>query len=263
LILQMNTLEERLVLKEDRYDLHEELTYIQSFSSHLSQQVYRELDFMAEYLLGQSEHNLSNIRVMNRLKVMTEDKEAEINVLREMVTDLQRKRAVYIPIRDDVIDSAVADFVNTRTTELPFTREDHGVYVFGSKRVFVKLEQGRIISKDYLVRVGGGFMKIEDFLEVYTSQEIERIENRKKEDGNVQRNAILGKYAGNILSERTRGKIEVSPDKAVKWIKEAIGTPKFTQCVGVPKASPKKFTLSSRSPNRDKLRKIPSDDIEN
>lgn len=104
-------------------------------------------------------------------------------------------------------------------------------------------------------------MKIEEFLEVYTAQEIERMENRKKEEGNLQRNTLLSKYAGNIVNERTRGKLEVSPDKALKWIKEAIGTPKFTQCIGVPKMSPKKFFVNSKSPKRDKsLRKTNNDE---
>ena len=83
---------------------------------------------------------------MNRLKIILIDKESELLILRNMVTDLQRKRALYIPIKDDPIDGAVADYVNTRTTDVPFVREDHGIYLFGSKKVFVKLENGKIIS---------------------------------------------------------------------------------------------------------------------
>ena len=145
-VAQMTSLEELLVLKEDNYDLHEEIAASQAISRTTAQQAYKELEFMSEYLLGQTEHNLMNVRVMNRLKTIAEDKEVEIMILREMVMDLQRKRALYIPVKDDVIDGAVADYVNTRTTEIPFTREDQGVYIFGSKRVFVKLEHGRIIS---------------------------------------------------------------------------------------------------------------------
>jgi hypothetical protein len=101
-------------------------------------------------------------------------------------------------------------------------------------------------------------MRIEEFLEVYTPQEIDKIETRRREDCNVQRNAILGKYGGNIISEKTRGRVDISPEKAVKIVREAIGTPRFTQCVGIPKSSPKKsFT---KSPKRDKSRhSIPGD----
>ena len=252
--LQLISVEEILVTREDRHDILQDLSRSKDFYDRAIEKVYRELEFISEYLLGQSEYNLSNVRAMNRIAIIVEDKECEIMVLREMVTDLQKKRAIYIPVRDDPIDGAVADYVNTKATDVPFTREDHGIYVFGSKRVFVRLEHGRIISNIYLVRVGGGYMKIEEFLEVYTPQELERIENRKKEEANAQRNNILGKYAGNIVNERTRGKFNISPDKALKFIKEAIGTPKFTQCIGVPKISPKKFSLSSKSPKREKVR---------
>ena len=40
---------------------------------------------------------------------------------------------------------------------LMFVRESEGVYKFGSKRVYIKVEKGDQI----FVRVGGGFMAIE------------------------------------------------------------------------------------------------------
>lgn len=55
-----------------------------------------------------------------------------------------------------------------------FLRESEGVYQFGQKRVYIKIEKGNQIK----VRVGGGFMHIDDFIEQYTPQEVERIERR-------------------------------------------------------------------------------------
>ena len=57
-----------------------------------------------------------------------------------------------------------------------FLRESEGVYRFGTKRVYIKIEKGNVIK----VRVGGGYMNILDFLNTYTYQEIEKIP--KKED---------------------------------------------------------------------------------
>lgn len=48
------------------------------------------------------------------------------------------------------------------------------MYQFGQKRVYVKIEKGNQIQ----VRVGGGFMHIDDFIELYTPQEVEKIERR-------------------------------------------------------------------------------------
>jgi len=52
-----------------------------------------------------------------------------------------------------------------------FLRESEGVYQFGSKRVYIKVEKGDKI----LVRVGGGFMNINEFINQYTLEEAEKI----------------------------------------------------------------------------------------
>ena len=41
-----------------------------------------------------------------------------------------------------------------------FMRESEGVYEFGSRRIAVKVERGKIE-----IRVGGGFLSIDEFLD--------------------------------------------------------------------------------------------------
>lgn len=50
-----------------------------------------------------------------------------------------------------------------------FVRLNPGIYQFGSKKICVGVEQGRIT-----IRVGGGYMVIEEFLEQYTTIELEK-----------------------------------------------------------------------------------------
>jgi hypothetical protein len=50
-----------------------------------------------------------------------------------------------------------------------FIRLQPGVYSFGSKKVCIKVENGKII-----IRVGGGYLRINEFLEQYTTQELDR-----------------------------------------------------------------------------------------
>ena len=54
-----------------------------------------------------------------------------------------------------------------------FLRESEGVYEFGSRRINVRIEKGKI-----LIRVGGGYMAIDEFLDQYTPAELEKIERR-------------------------------------------------------------------------------------
>ena len=91
--------------------------------------------------------------------------------------DLKSKVAVYIPIKEDPVDCKLADFVNNypdrNKLKIMFLRESAGVYEFGTKRVEVRVAQGRI-----MVRVGGGYMGIDEFLDQYTTIELEKLERR-------------------------------------------------------------------------------------
>ena len=58
---------------------------------------------------------------------------------------------MYVPVKDDPIDKKLADFLNNfpdrQRLKVMFLRESEGVYLFGTKRVFVKVEKDKIISK--------------------------------------------------------------------------------------------------------------------
>jgi len=58
----------------------------------------------------------------------------------------------------------LANFINKyperEKMNIMFLRESEGVYQFGQKRVYIKVERGGTI----LCRVGGGFMGIEEFI---------------------------------------------------------------------------------------------------
>lgn len=56
-----------------------------------------------------------------------------------------------------------------------FLRESEGVYQFGSRRIYMKIEKGNTIK----VRVGGGYMEIEEFIKKYTQEELDRVQRRK------------------------------------------------------------------------------------
>lgn len=50
-----------------------------------------------------------------------------------------------------------------------FIRLSPGVYSFGSKKVCIKVDNGRIT-----IRVGGGYLRIDEFLDKYTTAELEK-----------------------------------------------------------------------------------------
>lgn len=57
-------------------------------------------------------------------------------------------------------------FINSMPYEvrdkMRFERESEGIYKYGKKRVFMKIEKDQII-----IRVGGGYLTIEEFIDQY------------------------------------------------------------------------------------------------
>ena len=88
------------------------------------------------------------------------------------------KKSVYIPKKRDPVDEELGKYLNTYPEssglKIMFLRESEGVYQFGQKRVYVKCEKGGQI----LVRVGGGFMHIDNFISQYTPLEVEKVERK-------------------------------------------------------------------------------------
>jgi hypothetical protein len=59
-----------------------------------------------------------------------------------------------------ILSNFLNKYPERKSMKIMFLRESEGVYRFGQKRIYVKVEKGDKI----LVRVGGGFMHIEDFI---------------------------------------------------------------------------------------------------
>ena len=84
---------------------------------------------------------------------------------------------LYNPVKNDQIDVKLAEFINIHPKRLLlrqlFVRQFEGVYLYGTKKVIMKIENDQLV-----VRVGGGYIKIDEFLEQYTGVELEKLEKK-------------------------------------------------------------------------------------
>jgi len=94
--------------------------------------------------------------------VRTEQEESE-RLLTETVSKLPAPRS------SDLIDQLLRDYMHSHHIKNPFVRLAEGLYNFGTKKVSVTVKNGSII-----VRVGGGYMFLEEFLRLYVPKEAER-----------------------------------------------------------------------------------------
>jgi len=90
--------------------------------------------------------------------------EFEIETLKQYIIDLKSRIAVYIPMKGDIVDKRLAEYINNfpdrQKLKIMFMRETEGIYQFGTKRVSVKVEKDKIN-----IRVGGGYLSIDEFLD--------------------------------------------------------------------------------------------------
>ena len=117
--------------------------------------------------------NKTSLELLSNLR----DREVEVETLKAYIIDLKARIAVYIPVKDDAIDRKLAEYINNypdrQKLKIMFMRESEGVYEFGSKKVYVKVEKDKI-----RIKVGGGFLSIDEFLDQYTPTELEKLERR-------------------------------------------------------------------------------------
>ncbi len=125
----------------------------------------KRLDKKAEQLQGvlkQKEEELE------QLEEMLQDRDNIIEDLERVIGGAdaairkvpQRLPGWYRPIKGDLIDELMAVHFNKLRDPMPIKRLGDGFYIFGTKKIYVKMIQGRLA-----VRVGGGFMNVAEFLQ--------------------------------------------------------------------------------------------------
>jgi hypothetical protein len=137
----------------------------------------KDLTIASDYLIEQDDKvhqaNRTSLELLQHLK----DSEFEIESLKDYIVELKLRISVYIPFDNDNVDLRLAEYINNyperNRLKVMFMRESSGVYQFGSKKVFVKVEKDKIY-----IRVGGGYLTIDEFLDLYTPLEIEKIERK-------------------------------------------------------------------------------------
>ena len=78
--------------------------------------------------------------------------------------------SLYSAIKGDLVDELLAKYINLTNCPVPIKRLGNGYYLFGTKKIFAKIMNGKLV-----IRVGGGFMVIEEFIAAYAEQEMKKI----------------------------------------------------------------------------------------
>ena len=77
-----------------------------------------------------------------------------------------KKAKTYKAIKGDELDEMLAQYIDKTRIDLPISRIGGGQYMFGSKKIYAKVMNNKLV-----VRVGGGYMNMEEFINTYAESE--------------------------------------------------------------------------------------------
>lgn len=109
--------------------------------------------------------------LIEELEKQIGDRAESVKSVKSTTVKKQIRNDWYRPIKGDLIDELIAKFFNAMKNPIPIKRLGDGFYIFGTRKIFVKLMNGKLV-----VRVGGGFMSIEEFLEQYAEMEYQKVQ---------------------------------------------------------------------------------------
>ena len=146
------------------------------------------LDEASNYNITMEEKVYKSNRIS--LDLLKEIKELEIHI-----RNLEFQLGWYNPVKGDAIDCRLAEYINA-APERPalismFVRENEGVYRFGTKKTNIKVEQGSI-----KIRVGGGYLSFDEFVDQYLPIEFEKVGGWKYATNNLLQNLSMN---GSVL----------------------------------------------------------------
>ncbi|CAG9333135.1 unnamed protein product [Blepharisma stoltei] len=198
-----------------------------------------ELSHFSDFMFALSQSFLKEHRIYKSLQLILEEKNYELKSMRLVVAEVKQSNPVYFPVKGDEIDEALAEYLNSRDQiiQLPFIRETSGNYYYGTRRALIKFERGKLS-----VKVGGGFLPIDEFIEAYTEVELEKFHMRNL-GTSPRMKKFLGKWAGGILKDE-----QGSPEELRENLVRAAEKQAFISIYGVKSErisnspSPKKST---------------------
>lgn len=118
-----------------------------------------------EYLVGRIRDLDSQIAQLERALY---DRELRLRELSDILGAPQEVEINYRAVKGDEVDEMLAQYL--QDCPVPVKRLGGGFYLFGTRKIYAKIMNGKLV-----VRVGGGYMFISEFIATYSEPEIAKL----------------------------------------------------------------------------------------
>jgi len=61
--------------------------------------------------------------------------------------------------KGDLLDEMIGNYIKSADCPVPIKKLGNGYYIFGTRKIYAKILNGKLV-----IRVGGGYMVIEEFI---------------------------------------------------------------------------------------------------
>lgn len=119
---------------------------------------------------------LKDLKNVNKSR---KDLEERYSQMRKEVFKIKQVK-LYKPVVGDVVDEMFAGYLNKAKLTIEVQRISASNYMFGTKKILAKVINGRLV-----IRVGGGYMNAEEFIEQYGKIEVMKM-MKMEESKNAQ-----------------------------------------------------------------------------
>jgi Tfp pilus assembly protein PilN len=107
-------------------------------------------------------------KLIHELRIALAQREARIEYLVQELGTPKEVEINYRAVKGDEVDEMLALYM--KDCPVPVKRLGNGFYLFGTRKIFAKIMNGKLV-----VRVGGGYMFISEFIVTYSDPEIAKL----------------------------------------------------------------------------------------
>lgn len=143
-------------------------------------------------LNGLSQAVAQKIDDIEEIEMLLRDKDKIIEIMNKKIRDKSQKPIFQMP-KGDLLDQMLSHYISQAHCLVPIRKLGNGFYLFGTKKIYAKILNGKLV-----IRVGGGFMIIEEFIATYQDAELLKMGKMSEEQLAALGHDTNMMYQGNV-----------------------------------------------------------------
>ena len=105
------------------------------------------------------------------LEALIREKDRIIEIMQRKIRERGQTAPIMVLPKGDMLDDLLMNYINQANCKVPIRKLGNGFYLFGTKKIYAKILNGKLV-----IRVGGGYMIIEEFIATYEAPELKKLE---------------------------------------------------------------------------------------